>query len=340
MHNYPKFSDSEYTLPNCANWQGRTDNFEATARFFQIAQCQNLDSFLASSYVNSAPTIALLGFSCDEGVRRNQGRLGAANAPNKLRQALAQLPLHEKVRQANLLDVGDIQCPKGPIDNLEKAQIRLGQAVDALLTKNAFPLIVGGGHETAWGHYLGLHSHLPPNTAIINFDAHFDMRPLLPNQQGSSGTPFLQIAEYRKSQQLPFHYYCLGIKKSSNTQGLFDTAKQWNVKYLSCDQMYQSTDSASHFIQAIVAAHDAIYVSVCLDVFAAAFAPGVSASSPYGLAPWQVLPLLKQLGLSKKIIALDVVELAPNYDKDDLTAKLGAQCIAEFLYHYEPFHLA
>ncbi|MGE3317684.1 MAG: formimidoylglutamase [Candidatus Berkiella sp.] len=340
MHNYPKFSKLDYTKPDPANWQGRTDNGDALARFFQIAQCQSLDSFIASGSSVSAPTITLLGFSCDEGVRRNQGRVGAEKAPSKLRQALANLPLHEKARQIKLLDVGDIKCPTGSVDNLENAQIHLGHAVDALLNKKTFPLILGGGHETAWGHYLGLHKHLPSNMAIINFDAHFDMRPLLPNQQGSSGTPFLQIAEYRKAQQLSFDYYCLGIKQSSNTQALFDTASAWNVKYLTCDQMYQSADNATHFIQKIIDTHDALYLSVCLDVFAAAFAPGVSACSPYGLAPWQVLPLLKQLAVSKKVIAFDVVELAPIYDKDDLTAKLGAQCIAEFLYHYEPFHLA
>lgn len=336
MRKYPKFSDTDYTESNQADWQGRTDNGEKLARFFQAVQCQNLAAFLAGAPLSKA-TVAFLGFACDEGVRRNLGRVGAFKGPDALRQALAELPLHDKARDYQFIDVGNIQCANG---DLEAAQRHLSEAVEALLMHKTFPLLLGGGHETAWGHYLGFCEQVKSKSfAIINFDAHFDMR-LQSNNLGSSGTPFLQIAEHRQQQQLPFDYYCLGIKKSSNTNGLFETAKQWNVKYLTCDEMYDSPEKSAPFIDNIIQSHDVIYVSVCLDVFACAFAPGVSASSPYGLAPWQVLPLLRQISASKKVIALDVVELSPQHDQHAITAKLGALCIAEFLYHYEHFDLA
>lgn len=336
MHKYPKFSDSDYTVPNQADWQGRTDNGEKQARFFQAVQCQSLETLLTSKPLLQ-PTIALLGFACDEGIRRNLGRVGASGGPKALRQALAQIPLHDHVRNCQLIDIGNIECVNG---DLEAAQHHLGEAVNTVLANKVFPIILGGGHETAWGHYLGLCEHVKSKRfAIINFDAHFDMRPQS-NHLGTSGTPFLQIAEHRQQQQLPFNYYCLGIKKSSNTQGLFEIAKHWDVKYLTCDQMYDSTEQSTQFIESIIQSHDVLYVSICLDVFASAFAPGVSASSPYGLAPWQVLPLLRQISASKKVIALDVVELSPQYDQHAMTAKLGALCIAEFLYHYEHYLMA
>lgn len=336
MRKYPKFSEEDYSAPNQADWQGRMDNGEKLARFYQAVQCQSIEAFLTSNPL-SKPTIAFLGFACDEGVRRNQGRVGAFSGPNSLRQALAQLPMHEEARHFQYIDVGNIQCLNG---DLEIAQHHLGEAVKALMQNKAFPLVLGGGHETAWGHYLGFCEQIKSERlAIINFDAHFDMR-AQSNNLGSSGTPFLQIAEHRQQQLLPFDYYCLGIKKSSNSQGLFETAKQWNVKYLSCDEMHDSSEHSTQFVESIIQSHDVIYVSVCLDVFAAPFAPGVSASSPYGLAPWHVLPLLRQLSASKKVIALDIVELLPQYDQHAITAKLGALCIAEFLYHYEYNHMA
>lgn len=338
MHNYLKFSNVDYILPNRGDWQGRADNSDTLDRFYQIVQCQSVETFLSQTPSISKPLVTLLGFACDEGVRRNQGRVGAKAGPQSLRQALANFPLHDKAHSIQLLDLGDITCPSG---NLEQSQYYLSETIKFLLTKNAFPIILGGGHETAWGTYCGLkESVLGKNFAIINFDAHFDMRPKLPGDQGSSGTSFLQMANECKARQADFNYYCLGIKKSSNTQALFNTAKEWNVKYLSCEEMYGSSSRALQFIDNIIASHDVLYVSVCLDVFEGAYAPGVSAISPYGLAPWQVLPLLQQLARSKKVIALDVVELAPPYDQNNITAKLGAQCIAEFLYLYESYNLA
>ncbi len=338
MHNYPKFSKADYTLPNHTDWQGRTDNSDTADRFFQIVQCKSIETFIADSSIMQNPIVTLLGFACDEGVRRNLGRVGAKAAPQALRQALANFPLHEKALSIEILDLGDITCPSG---HLEQAQYYLSETVKSLLAKRAFPIVLGGGHETAWGTYCGLKDAISgKNVAIINFDAHFDMRPKLPGDQGSSGTAFLQMAKECQARKAAFNYYCLGIKQSSNTQALFNTAKQWNVKYLSCEQMYESALKAQHFIDNIIASHDVIYVSVCLDVFSGAYAPGVSAVSPFGLAPWQVLPLLQRLACSKKVIALEVVELAPPYDQNNITAKLGAQCIAEFLYRYESFNLA
>ena len=338
MHNYPKFSSQDYVLPNQADWQGRTDTGETAARFFQIVQCESLESFKKSKPSTHKPVVTLLGFACDEGVRRNQGRVGAAMAPHMLRQALANFPLHDKALSLDLIDLGDITCPNG---HLEQSQHYLSESVKSILARKAFPIILGGGHETAWGHYCGFKEKvLSKNIAIINFDAHFDMRPTLPGDLGSSGTSFLQIANDLKASQSAFNYFCIGIKQSSNTQALFNAAKKWNVKYLTCDEIYAAPATANQFIDNIIASHDVLYVSVCLDVFSSAYAPGVSAASPYGLAPWQVLPLLRRLGSSKKVIALDIVELAPPFDHNNLTAKLGAQCIAEFLYFYESFNLA
>jgi formiminoglutamase len=76
---------------------------------------------------------------------------------------------------------------------------------------------------------------------------------------------------------------------------------------------------------------DNVYLSLCLDVFAAAIAPGVSAPQALGLTPWQIIPALRQLAVSNKVISLDVVELAPNFDLDQRTAKLAALLICDFL---------
>jgi formiminoglutamase len=77
--------------------------------------------------------------------------------------------------------------------------------------------------------------------------------------------------------------------------------------------------------------HERIYLSICLDVFASAYAPGVSAPQPFGITPIQALPILRRLAESGKVIALDIVELAPNYDPSGITAKLAASLLNEWI---------
>ena len=59
--------------------------------------------------VSDYPQVGIVGFICDEGVRRNQGRLGATNGPNALREALASLPWAFQEGQ-QVVDVGNVLC--------------------------------------------------------------------------------------------------------------------------------------------------------------------------------------------------------------------------------------
>jgi formiminoglutamase len=305
------------------NWQGRTDS-QAQERFFQIVDCCDLREGFPQQTLEK--TYALLGFCCDEGVRRNLGRVGAAQGPQALRQALAKLAL-PLTEEFVLFDIGDIVCQN---ENLEAAQTALATLVSQLLQKKIMPIILGGGHEVAWGHYQGIALHNPNiDLGIINFDAHFDLRPLHQNDQGHSGSPFLQIAQARQAKSLKFDYMCLGIQKFSNTQSLFAAAKSLNTTYIAAEDL--NTNPAANYFSVLdnfMAQHQSIYLTLCLDVFAAAFAPGVSAPQALGLLPHKVLPLLRHIFKSNKVISFDIAELAPQYDRENMTAQLAANLLA------------
>lgn len=317
-----------YLPPDQNQWQGRADTPPASS-FFQIIQTVNL---LEQSYLN-APTqaFALLGFQCDEGIRRNLGRIGAAEGPKAIRHALGKLP----IQRTNFVcfDVGNIIC----LDHaLEAAQQALGEVVALLLKQNITPVLLGGGHEIAWGHYQGIGKIFPQERlGIVNFDAHFDMRPLLPNQQGSSGTPFLQIAKAHKQAKRHFDYNCIGIQHTGNIRQLVETAKAHHTHVIWADELHQGQqEKCIDFIDRVADQNEIVYLTLCLDVFAAAFAPGVSAIQPLGLSPWHVIPLVRQLAATGKVISYDIAELSPRYDIDHCTAKLAANLIYEIIHHH------
>lgn len=312
-----------YNAPQKHLWSIHRDSLEKHY-LGQWVECHNLDSY---QQIKPQEHIAILGFACDEGVKRNHGRQGAALGPKMIRECLAKIPASKKHTAKKIIDVGDVLCEQ---NQLELAQNRLAAVVETTLHHKAFPIVLGGGHETAWGHWLGLANAWPhKDIAILNFDAHFDMRHTQIDGKGTSGTPFMQVANFCENRKRPFSYYCYGIDKFSNHQQLFEAAKAWSVNYLTLDDILTTSQNES-FIEQVLS-HDAVYITLCMDVFSSSVAPGVSAPSALGLLPHHVLPLLKQCAQSGKIVAFDIVECAPPLDTDNRTAKLAAYCIAELL---------
>src|SRR5689334_11946325 len=126
--------ETRYTPPSSTNWQGRFDSPESSC-FFQVIKLIDIQQEIPTSNTNLA--FGLIGFCCDEGIRRNLGRLGAAAGPHALRETLAKLPFHRK--DVTCYDVGDISC----IDNnLEEAQKALSDVVALLLNHNITPLVI------------------------------------------------------------------------------------------------------------------------------------------------------------------------------------------------------
>ncbi|MFD2247812.1 formimidoylglutamase [Pontibacter ruber] len=308
------------------SWKGRVDvhDGEEGKRWHQGINLLNLTE--AVEPADAAQPIAFLGFCCDEGVRRNQGREGAVEGPAALRQAMASFAWHLD-DEVMLFDAGDVYCTN---QNLEEAQKQLGRKVQALLSNTYKTIILGGGHETAYGHFLGIKQALPAGQrlGIINFDAHFDLRSY--TQQSSSGTPFLQIADDLAADGAAFNYLCLGIQQASNTQKLFNTAEACGADYVFAPAMQvYNFDALRERLQQFMDQVDVLYVSIDMDVFAAAYAPGVSAPAALGVHPDMVMLLLQEIIGSGKLLTLDVVELNPKLDIDNRTAKLGAA----LLYH-------
>lgn len=321
--------ESRYLPPDPTVWQGRTD-IPADSSFFQHMQMLNL---LTQKPAREARTaFALLGFKCDEGVQRDLGRTGAFEGPIAIRQRIAKLPLHRK--DITLYDAGNIVC----IDHdLEASQRALGDVIAMLLKQHIHPIVMGGGHEVSYGHYLGLAEVIPSEKTlgIVNFDAHFDMQPMQPTHRASATTTFYQIAEAHRKANRRFQFNCIGIQEAGNISQLFDIAKESGVNYLLAEAFHLSHQhKCTDFVNHLIDENDHLYLSLSLDVFSPAFAPGVSTIQPLGLSPWQLIPLIRHLAASGKALSYDIAEHVPRYDIDHRTAKLAAMLIFEIIHHH------
>ncbi len=268
--------------------------------------------------------VVLIGFPSDEGVRRNGGRPGAAAGPAAIRAVLRRLtpdvanaPAFSALL-ARTADLGDVPVT----GDLEQDQAALGELVAAQLADGRFVIVLGGGHETAYGHFLG-YARAGRPTAILNWDAHADVRPP-PDGRGHSGSPFRQALEhpgggcrgYSVAGLLPHavavaHLEIVGASgRAVPRAALHDAA--------AVDAVYAALDGPT-------------FVSFDLDAVDQASAPGVSAPATGGLSVELWLHAASAAGASPLVTSADVVELCPPFDRDGQTARLAALTVWHLL---------
>lgn len=261
------------------------------------------------------PQAVILGFPSDEGVRRNGGRPGAAEGPLAIRNALYRLaPDPRSAAFAALLrrtrDLGDLEVS----GDVERDQQSLGEALSSYLMSGAFVVVLGGGHETSYGHFLG-YAKSGQSVDILNWDAHPDVRELVQGK-AHSGSPFRQALEDPSGACR--RYTVAGLEPSAVARAHLDFVERHG------QAIWSQEISLDAIALLYAAAATPTLVSLDLDAISQAEAPGVSAPNAGGLSSRLWLDAAFQAGRSRSVTSADVVELNPRLDIDGHTARLAA----------------
>lgn len=271
----------------------------------------------------------ILGFPQDEGIRRNHGRPGAAEGPREIRRWLHRLTPWDPESAVDLaaappLELGDVRIT----GDLEQSQADLGRVIAELLKRGMVPLVLGGGHETAYGHYLG---YVGANqaVAVINIDAHLDVRPLLKNK-GHSGSPFRQMLEH-PSRPLT-GYACIGAQAGCVARSHQEFVERRGGKIWWNEECYQlSFEYVVSQVLRFTRAGQSIYASIDADAFHVADVPAVSAPNPFGIAGHEAWSCARHLGHAPAVSSFDLVEISPEHDRDGQSARWAALVVWNFL---------
>lgn len=289
-------------------WHGRFDsNEDIDLRIWQIVK--------PFDDVSKEYGICFVGYDTDDGIKRNQGRIGAEKGSNAIRKAIQSFPIVENLK------IYDYQNLKNKV--LEKAQKEYSLKISNVIKKGIFPIGLGGGHDIAFASYSGIRKAYPDKKiGIVNFDTHLDMRPY--DNGATSGTSFKQILDGDKNVK----YSIVGFKKQGNTKRLIDTAKNYNVLILDeeDDEKFINDELKKYLADA-----DILYVTFCMDVFNASDAPGVSAPTIMGLDPKKGKRILREIMDTGKVVCIDFAEVNPEYDIDSRTAKLAGSLIYDIM---------
>lgn len=255
--------------------------------------------------------IALIGMPDDTGVGLNNGRLGAIEGPNALREALARFGVSDPSGWdwPSVYDAGNIEAAQ---DDLHETHRRVTEAVRTICELGMLPIGIGGGHDLTFPFVRGV-CEVHGSMHGVYFDPHLDVR-----ESDGSGMPFRRLVETQAARSLRIH----GFDPMSNTR----EHVQWFQSHGGrIDDTLRPQDPWPD---------GDTFVSLDLDVIDSAFAPGVSAMNPSGWTAAYTEQWVAAAGRNPMVRCFDIMELSPPNDHAGRTARLAARMLLAFIRGY------
>lgn len=268
--------------------------------------------------------VALAGVPLDLGVTN---RPGARFGPRAVRTMERVGPYHFEldVLPFDVLSVADIgDVPFESRFSLKKSIDDIESFYDNLADQGIIPLSVGGDHSITYPIMKAIGRKKP--LGMVHIDAHFDTAGELEGENYQHGGPFRMavldgVLDPDRSIQI-------GIRGSAGFVGEFSYESGMTI--VTAEEFQNKGPAAVAELAKTVVGNDPFYVTIDVDGFDPSYAPGTGTPEIGGLSPREVQCLLRSLrGLN--VVGGDVVEVAPQYDSNSITAHLAAQMLFEIL---------
>ena len=157
---------------------------------------------------------------------------------------------------------------------------------------------------------------------VVQFDAHADLR------DEFDGTPYSHASVLRRVVEDGLPHVAVGLRSLSAPEGALIAARGLPVIWGS---ELGRGDAGERFAAMLEGLPEAVYLTFDVDYFDPALVPATGTPEPGGGTWWPTLALLRHLFRAKRVVAMDLVELAPSghhHASDFLAAKLIYKCLA------------
>lgn len=294
----------------------------------------------------STAEFVLFGIPEDIGVRANLGRTGTASAweitlkslvniqNNKFCKGsrillLGTLDVNEEMEIAANLNVNNKEDKKKFFQLVDKIDKEVSHIICQIIKSGKTPIIIGGGHNNAYGNIKGLALAKGKPVNAINFDAHTDFRALEGRHSGNGFSYAYEEGFLKK-------YFIFGLHESYTSKSILETIKKAEdkIKYNTYEQI--AVRKEKNFESEMELAHkhicgDAFGIEIDLDAV-----PNIpsSAMTLSGFSVEQLRQFLHFFGQNNNASYLHICEGAPDLDfekNNHLVGKLIAYLITDFL---------
>jgi len=243
-------------------------------------------------------------------------RPGTRFAPMRIREASCNIELYSVTSGLFLEEVGfrdyyDLVLPPDSVDQIAR-YIELGLR-NIVKDHNKLLIILGGEHLLT---YFSIKNFLKDIDTLIIFDAHLDTRDEYLGSRFNHATFLRRLLE----EHLDLNIVHIGSRAYSKEE--LEFAKSSRIKLFNVLSSLQGGVKLEDMGR--------VYISIDIDVFDPAYAPGVSNPEPLGLDLVSFIDILKQIHVrSSKIVGVDIVEVNPLIDINNVTSILAAKVALE-----------
>lgn len=270
--------------------------------------------------------IVILGCPQDEGVKRNGGREGAADAPDAIREQFYRLTpfgIHHKI-----CDIGNLNLQS----SLEETHDRLTEIAKKILEDKKKLIVLGGGNDVSYADGRAMSEVFGTGNWLgVNVDSHLDVRA---EKERSSGTPYRQLLEEKLIRH--DYFYAVAYQPQIVSPVYYRYLQNLGVNMVSVDQL-RSRETADleirelmrqkfiHHSQSLTA-----FFAFDLHAVRASDAPGTNDPSPIGLRSGEFLNIVQFAAKLVNTKMIEFTEVIPKYDVDNRTSKLVAVAMHRF----------
>ena len=235
----------------------------------------------------------------------------------------------DALQDIRVVDAGDVEMPPGEI---ERALGNLEEAVYAVASAGAIPLVLGGDHSIALPDATGVARHLGyGKVSMIHFDAHADTGDIEFGSLYGHGQPMRRLIE--SGALRGDRFLQMGLRGYWPGPETLDWMAEQNMR------SYEMTEIVARGLDACLDEAfeialdecDAVFLSVDIDVCDPGHAPGTGTPEPGGLSSRQLLDAVRRICRELPVAGIDVVEVSPPYDHAEITAFLANRVCLEAL---------
>jgi formiminoglutamase len=266
----------------------------------------------------------LFGIPEDIGVRANFGRPGAASAWESAIKSIANIQHNRFCKGSQLLVLGklDVCEEMKEVKNLDFNNVndrkRLSQLVEVIdkevshiifniIKSGKTPIIIGGGHNNAYGNIKGTALAKGKPINAINFDAHSDFR-ILEGRHSGNGFSYVYEEGFLKK------YFIFGLHENHTSKSVLDIIKKTEdrLRYNTYDsiKIRKEKDFNNELVQAMkFIESDDFGIEIDLDAI-----PGIASSAMTlsGFSIEELRQFISYFGKNKKAAYLHICEGAPD----------------------------
>jgi len=250
---------------------------------------------------------------------------GCEQAPNEILKALNEIYSNEQGKpiDVRLLDLEEIHLDN---DNIEKSNELIYKNSLEIFEEKSKSIFLGGDHSISYSlgrAFLSSCRREGKEPCLIVFDAHADC--MKPMKEPTHEEWLRALIE----ENFPAENILLvGVRNFWKDEMIF--LKEKGIRIISMNQFVEDIQDTCDTIMEFSNGKE-LYVSIDIDVVDPVFAPATGYLEPGGLSSRDFLYLIQRINKIKNLRAVDIVEINPDKDRNNLTVKLGAKILSELI---------